>query len=294
MKIAITGAGGFLGQTLLVCLEKEHNIVAFTSRPEQLSEKVSGYDNILVSGNDNIVSYDFGGVDCLINCAFPMSEDDGLLAEGLRFVADTLKTAALGGVGSVINISSQSVYSRTRQYAADENAPVIPESKYAVAKYAAELLTNTVCCDIPHTNLRLASLIGVYFDKRLVNKFVKKVINGEPLRIVGGTQQFGFMDVRDAAGGISALLCKNPDKWAEVYNLGQNGGYTLIEIAHMVQKIGIEQGFAAVEIKTEPSDNVHNSMLDCSLFQKATGWKPGHKLENTIRDIFNRETGDKM
>lgn len=60
---------------------------------------------------------------------------------------------------------------------ADENTVLCLESKYAVGKYATELLVNAICGKaVLHTNIGLASLIGAGFDQRIVNKMVNQII----------------------------------------------------------------------------------------------------------------------
>ncbi len=287
MKIAITGAGGFLGTELLRQLSARDDITvyAFTFNFERVRDTFIKAQNIIPVDNSEVESFCYTGIDVVINCAFPRNVSDATFASGLDFIQKVIDKASSDKVGSFINISSQSVYSQIRENSADENEPCVLETKYAVGKYCSELAVNYAFKDIPHTNLRMASLIGAGFNQRLVNKFAQMIVDGTRLSIAGGKQLFGFLDVRDAASGIitAALSDKN---WDECYNLGTNNAYTLSELAEMTVKIGKEHGIEALPPEYSESDKWQNSALDCRKFCEKFSWEPQYPIETTIKDIF--------
>ncbi len=291
MNVALTGSGGFLGRAILELLTEypEISVTAFTSQRRQLSEMYRQWKNIIITDKDLVFEFPFEEIDVLINCAFPRNENETELASGLLFIRQLLESAVEGGVGAVINISSQSVYSQNRYEAADENAPVVLESKYAVGKFTTELLTNTICRRIPHTNLRLASLIGAGLEQRIVNIFVKQVLSGQQLHVVGGNQRFGFLDVRDAASGILKMLKYPVTNWKEIYNLGRNGSDSILEIAQCVRSVVKEQGIILPEMVLELSSAWQNSELNCQQFQTTFEWYPQYALKDTVVSIVEAE-----
>ncbi len=287
MKIAITGAGGFLGTEILrqlsVC--KDIIVYAFTFGFERERTSFVKSENIIPIDNNEAENFCYSDIDVLINCAFPRNVSDASFADGLNFLQKVIDKASVDKVGSFINISSQSVYSQIREKSADESESCVLESKYAVGKYCSELAVNSAFRDIPHTNLRMASLIGVGFNQRIVNKFAQMIIEGKQISIAGGNQLFGFLDVRDAASGIIAAALSDKE-WDEAYNLGTNKAYTLSEIAEKAVEIGKEFGFEALSPEYTESDKWQNSALDCRKFHEAFSWTPNYSLETTISDIF--------
>ncbi len=295
MKIAITGAGGFLGTELLrqLAAMKDIKVYAFTFDFERNRETYIKSDNIVSVDNSEAENFDYSGTDVLINCAFPRNVSDETFAQGLDFIQKVIEKAVRDKVGSVINISSQSVYSQVRTLKADENSPAILETKYAVGKYCTELLINTVCRNIRHTNLRMASLIGVGFNQRITNQFAMKVIEGEKITVTGGNQLFGFLDVRDAVDGIIKVALSDCE-WSEVYNLGTDTAYTLLEIAEEVVKTGREYGYNACSPIVEGEGKWHNSAIDCNRFFIKFNWKNSFVLHDTVSEIFMAlKKGDK-
>lgn len=288
MKIAITGAGGFLGTEILRQLSVNENILiyAFTFEFERQRTTFIKSENIIPVDNSEAGSFDFSDVDILLNCAFPRNVDDASFAAGLDYIQTILMKAVADGVGAVVNISSQSVYSQKRTEKADESSPIVLESKYAVGKYASELLVNSICAAVSHTNLRMASLIGVGFNQRITNKFAEMVKNGAQITITGGSQLFGFLDVRDAASAIIALMMADPVNWKEVYNLGTNSAYSLREIAEEAITVGKKMGYTAPELIVNESDDWQNSSLDCSLFHTDFAWQPEYSISATMESLF--------
>lgn len=289
MRLVITGSSGFLGTNLILELlnSTDYNIIAFTTNPNKLKDRYLMPDGRLMVISD-IGSIKWDEVDILLNLAFPRNSDGVQMAKGLKFIADLFMVAKKRGVGSVINISSQSVYSQFRKEPASEETELNLETKYAVGKYTTELLLNSICNDIPHTNIRLASLIGKGFDQRITNKLVLNAIKGEPIKIEGGRQRFGFLDVRDAARGITKIISSNSVKWSTQYNLGTSESYTLDEIAKCVIEVSKELDGKDVEYKLT-NDNVEidqNTQLNCDLFKEQFGFETKYILKDSIEEIY--------
>lgn len=284
-KILISGAGGFLGNELVQhFLETgDAEVYALTSQNERVKQKFSKYNQFHL-GDKGIKS-----VDIFINCAFPRNTDGMGIANGLGYITDLMESMNNSGCKAAINISSQSVYSPKRMEPADEADTINPETKYAVGKYASELLFNSIFSGIPHSNLRMASLVGKGFSQRITNKFVEMALRGEHLHIVDAVQRFGFLDVRDAADAIVKMAFSEPEKWEEIYNLGTNDSYLLREIAEMVVAVSEKNYGKRVEIEIEGIAECKNSSLNCKKFQEQFRWKPQYNLYDSILELFDAE-----
>ncbi len=281
-KIAITGAGGFLGQHLVSQLLKldDIHVYVLTSQKEALSRLFAGYSQFQVVDE---IPYE---ADMLVNCAFPRNFDGVQIAAGLHYISKIYCQAKAAKVKAVINVSSQSVYSETRKTQAYEDTELNLETRYAVGKYAVELLTNSVFSDIPHTNLRMASLIGCNFDQRLVNKFVKQIAVGKELNIPKTDQMFGLMDVRDAASAICSAITSDPSTWDIVYNVGIQGAYSIKGLAdHVVNFAKAHLGYRGI-VKISGTVGWKSSEINCDKFYERFSWKPCYSIDDTIEWLF--------
>lgn len=286
-QFLITGAGGFLGIELIRQLSntEQVKVIALTSQQEKLKNKYKNVPNVIILGRNDIFGTTFScsEVDIVINCAFPRNTDGVQFADGLLYIQKVLRAVTAGGAGAVINISSQSVYSQNRECAADENEILNLETKYAVGKYTTELLTNCICAGIPHTNLRMASLIGPGFDQRVTNKMVRSAVENHEITVMEGQQKFGFLDIEDAARGIIALA--GTDNWSEVYNLGTDSAYSMNDIADSVMESFWKMKNIKLSVKRQYIEDKRNTALNCRELKKKTGFSAQISLQESIDKI---------
>ena len=292
--VLITGAGGFLGGELIRQLseKKDYEIFALTSNKEKVMTEFSCIKQLFCFDIDDMKSgkIPWNKVDILVHCAFARASKGSELAKSLNFTNELFIEVVENKVPSIINISSRSVYGQLNKPLWIEKTPVEPDSLYALAKYTTELLTSNIKNisknNILATNIRLSSLIGNGLSERIVNKFVEHALKGETIRIIGGKQVFSYMDVRDAAAGIIALLSVNPQEWKEIYNLGNNKQYSLIDIANLVAEVGKNYVEESIKIEIEEKDICLDDGMDSSLFYMDTKWRPQYDMKDIIESLF--------
>ncbi len=287
MKVVITGASGFLGRELLrqARTNDELEIVAVTSRSEFIADHfgVRAIDGESFAMRDSLMR----NADVLLNCAFPRSEDPLVMASGMKYLEVIAKSIDELGFGAVIDVSSQSVYSQFRKQPATERTEVCLESKYAVAKYATEMLFDSYCRNAFCTHIRLASLIGAGFDQRLPNKLARKMSNRERVTIRDEGQRYGYMDVRDAASALLRLALSDPKKWHHEYVLGNKGACTISEVVLFLRRvIGRLNGMNPdVSISEKYGDERLNTEVDAALFYRTLEWLPRYSFEDSMEEI---------
>ena len=288
-RLVLSGAGGFLGSAIIrKAVNFDIKIVAITSRPQAIKNIYGNTCDTLETKKFLDGSCKFSGTDVFINCLFPTNADGYRMADGLEKVFQMMKAAEKSGDGAFINISSQSVYASQRIQPAVEGDPLCLETPYAVAKYSSESFCDHVFQGKPHTNIRLASLLGVGYDQRIVNRMVAQVLNGQELKIVGGMQRYGFLDVNDAAAGIVKMAMSNSGNWRPVYNLGRLESYTLIDVAQTIVSEMEKRGLSA-RYAVEEGTDTRNSSINAERFMMGFSWEPVIPLTQTIGDIIDRK-----
>lgn len=281
-RLIVSGAGGFLGENL-VNSAKDSGITVMAITSQMLK-----YNDIEVLETTSFLKngYLFSPDDVFINCMFPTNADGYKMADGLDKVYKLIFMAYVSGAESFINISSQSVYDSKREKPAKEDDELCLDTPYSVGKYSSEMYVNHVFNNRPHTNIRMASLIGVGYEQRIINRLVAQVFKGEVISVKGGMQRYGFLDVRDAADGLIKLSQSNSSAWKETYNLGRNGSCTLIELAKCICAEIKSNTDKDPEYLVSEGNDTRNSALDATLFMNEFCWEPKISLQKSVKDII--------
>ena len=287
--ILVTGASGFLGSELLrqLLAQSRYHIIASTDSVDKL-KSAFGTRNIDYVTREYLLSEEFVRMDirCAVNCAFPRNKNGYEMAEGLKYIENVFHQFARGGVHSLINISSQSVYDQARTCTASEEFALCLSTPYAVGKYMTERMTDIICNEIPHTNLRMASLIGPGFNQRVVNRLTEKALKQEVLSAKYSHQRFGFLDCEDAAAAVLSLLDISPSIWKTVYNVGNGKGYTIEEIVHSISSVFKEQNRVFPDISWESDELISSTSVDGSLLFGDTGFAAEISLDESVKRIL--------
>lgn len=291
-KFLITGAGGFLGTNLVDALSQlpGYRIYALSTHGNKLQqinkqENVQYYHkNDIFTDKDRLLLRDA----IVVNCAFPRNTSGSEMADGLQYIQKLFDRLEECDAKAVVNISSQSVYSQTREGLAVETTPLSLESTYAVGKYATELMLESACkkSRIPYTNLRMASLIGPGFDQRIVNRLVKRAVAGEMIHVVRERKKFGFLDIEDAVRAIVKLINIDPSRWAPIYNIGNGKEYSVEYIAERIEHVFNEAGLPIPSIHIENGVSSGTTGVAYNKFHKDTDFNPLIDLDTSIRRIL--------
>jgi nucleoside-diphosphate-sugar epimerase/biotin carboxylase len=295
--VLVTGANGYLGHALIKRILKEnYHIIAMGRSIEVLRELFKDYKDVSCVGVEDFYNSNLqlGQIDFLVHCAFARphySYEE--IADSLHFTNLLFSYSIQHHIPAIINVSSQSVYGTNHISDWNEKDKPMPETSYAQAKYATELLIDNIQIINKHgngTSIRLPALTGaanhVYKDEFLI-KLIKKVICSEIIEVYGGTQRIDLLNVRDAADGIAVLLMKDYREWSKVYNLSTGKTHSLNEIIELICSIGKEKYDLNAKIKSVQAVPKNSFGMDSKLFRYQMNWKSKYKLEDTIKSIFD-------
>lgn len=294
MRVIVSGAGGFLGKELVKQMrERDMDFLAATSRPSELIAEVGIQDRSVIDAKQLLQKDTYKEGDVVVNCAFPRTNDGIAMADGLNYLAQLIQCAMKSNASGFVNVSSQSVYSQYRAKPATESDVLDLESSYAVAKRGIELLLEAQSSCIPCTNIRLASLIGPNFNQRVPNRMVETALETGEIRVVDNGSQFGFMDVRDAAGALLRMLEFSTDVWQKTYNLSSGQCWTLTDIAQAIQEafgaiLGQLVEIDRVETQTIPISSLVDSRLFCTEFDWFPIWDKKSTIESIVNDLIGK------
>lgn len=216
----------------------------------------------------------------------------------------TFKTSVLGALNllglarkknaRILQASTSEIYGdplsspQTEGYHGNVN-PVGPRSCYDEGKRGAETLFHDY--GIQHgVTTKIARIFNTYGpgmapdDGRVVSNFIIQALSGEPITIYGnGTQTRSFCYVDDLIDGLM-LLMATPHDVSYPVNLGNDGEFTIAELAEIVlAKIGSTSTLVNSPI---PIDDPRQRRPDLRLAQKVLNWGPTVTLDNGLNQTI--------
>ena len=185
-NILLTGAGGFLGRQFLWHIKdsKEYFVYAVTSNTKKLNDIITAPNVQVVEKGAEI---NWSNIDIVLHSAFSRAGETSGYITSLEYAKEIFYDAISNNVPAIINISSQSVYGKNPNIPWSEDADLMPNDSYGMAKASAEILLDGIAKGSATivTNLRLSSIM---LNARFVNVFVQNAIEGN-LSLLYGTQK---------------------------------------------------------------------------------------------------------
>lgn len=291
MRVLITGINGYFAGELIKQLNADKNIeiIGVTSHPEKISNM--GNPRIAIVEGTSLFNEEvtLPQVDIIVHTAFCRKSNGRLLVESLEYFTNLVYWTVRHEVKGFINLSSQSVYGSEKEELPKEDGILNPSYLYAFAKYSSEHLMKEIAADrFIYTNVRLASLVGPSesVPNNVLCKFICSGLEGKEFKVVGGKQNFSFLDVRDAAEAVCKIIALPVHAWEKTYNLGPEKQTNIIEMADCVCKKVYEITGKRISYKFVSDDTYLNAGMNSSKLYEAIHWRPKYSFEMITEDTI--------
>ena len=267
MKIAVTGASGFIGKSVA----------------ENLIER--GIEVIPVSRSNTNYSIEslvqtLRGADKVIHLAAVRGGDGSMsdYHDNERITENLLNAMAEGDADRIIYASSRMVYSGEDAIPWKETDIPAPNSLYGISKLEGENL-----CDyysrkhgFGSTCIRIAQVMGTGEKVRnMMSVFLEKARCGEQLKVIGESRaKRQYIYVRDLAEVFCGLALESRAAGTpgqEVINAGMEQAYTNLEIAQAFSEV---YGLPEPEYDDSKPETITPSIMDVSKMVERTGFRP--------------------
>ncbi len=294
MKLVISGAGGFLGKTLLSLLETRSDVssvIALDLGIDSINDFKSNPKFILCKNSDFLAQKHKLEGYILINLAFARSQDFALVKSSCDWTFALLEKLVKSECKHIINISSQSVYDPRRTNPAQESDLPVLSELYDMGKYYIEkwIEDYSLKYKSKFINLRIASLVGPGFSQRITSRLIAKALEDGEISVNLNGQIFSYTHVLDMAEAIIAA-CEIPERhWNATYNVGSDETYTIEDIAENIDKILTQHGMNISIGRVLSEDNGINSSLNSSVFKQITNWQAKYLLANIISEEIENQ-----
>ena len=299
MRVAITGAAGFLGSHLADrFLADGHEVIGYdnflTGQPENLAHLARERRFYFV---EHDVSEPFtvtGALGGVLHFASPASPPDYQ-----RFPLETLRVGSLGTSNSLdiaraagarfLLASTSEVYGDPAVHPQPETYwgyvnSVGERSMYDEAKRFAEATTMAYhrSCGVDTRIVRIFNTYGPRMrphDGRVVSNFIVQALQGQPLTVYGdGQQTRSFCYVTDLIDGIYRLFLGDR---VEPTNVGNPGEFTMLELAALV--LELTGSNSTLEHRSLPADDPRQRKPDITTARTVLGWEPKVPLRDGLR-----------
>jgi dihydroflavonol-4-reductase len=314
MKVAVTGAAGFLGGNLVDRLAADGTSVRALVWPEagtdkQVSRGVEVVPADVRSAGDLEAAFDGCSVvyhlAAQTSLALTRRELLAVNAEGTRNVASA---AVRAGVGRVVYSSNLNLHVRGAGAFIDEEAPLQPANNYSAAKLLGEriLLEEHRTSGLGVVVARVGPTLGAGAVRWL--GFLRAIDSGD-YRIVGpGANRIQPLDVSDAVdalvrcantegseGRAYVIAGREPVSTAEFIKmvakeLGVRVGRSrvpgvLIAVHRVVGDAARRLGLGELPFHETVSFFKRDVAVDCSRAEREIGYRPGVPLDESIRSM---------
>lgn len=303
----ITGAAGFIGaRTSTMLIEQGHTVVGIDNINDAYDPRIKEYrlkklqalggfkfHKADISDKSSIDLFKDEKIDGVINFAaragvrYSVENPWAFLESNVNGTLNMLEVCRQFGARKFILASTSSIYGENPVYPTPETASSSePIQPYAASKKGAEALAYSYhhLYDIDVTVLRYFTVYGPAGRPDLaIFRFVKWIIEGEPIRINGdGNQSRGFTYVDDIARGTIAAL--KPVGY-EVINLGGHEVVTINELVEIVEELTGKT--ADVQYGPPNLADVSMNHADVTKAKNMLGWNPQVDLRDGIKNLID-------
>lgn len=292
MRIAVTGASGFIGTEVREALRRQGNAEVIGITRDEATAEGNDPGCRWVSSDYSLqsLSHALQGVDAVIHLA-AVRGTGGQISD--YHVNEIITENLLGamkqeGVPHIVFASSIAVYSDLSAIPWKETDPLSPKTLYGISKAACEYLCAYYCrssgmrCSI----VRAAQVMGPGEKNRnMMAVFLDIAGQGGQLRVIGRSRaKRQYIYSRD----LAEILCRTAYAKAGgslIVNAGMERAYTNLEIARLVNEAFGNQ--TPILYEDQKEEVIEPSEMNTGILTNTLGYEP-LTMEEALADIAGR------
>ena len=301
MRTLVTGGAGFIGSNLVdALLERGDEVTVLdnlsTGKKENLESAIAGgavladvdfrvgqaVNDLVSRVNPDVIFHLGAQIDVRKSVADP-AYDATINVVG---TINMLAAAQAAGVRRFVNASTGgAIYGEGRVIPAPETHPAEPEAGYGQSKLSAEGYCGLFrrLHGLSTVSLRYGNVYGPRQDPLgeagVIAIFCGKLADGgNPIVFGDGLQTRDYVYVGDV---VSANLAAADSDAGGAFNIGLGVQSTVMDIVHLLGKLGGRDDFQAEHAPDRPGEIMHIA-LDATRAREVLGWEPKVQLEEGL------------
>jgi dTDP-glucose 4,6-dehydratase len=291
MKVAVTGAAGFIGSNFCHLLARERadwpmvalDSLTYAGRRRNLAplDGRSNFCFVQQDVRDPAIGAELAGCDAVVHFAAETHVDRSLedpnafFSTNVEGTRNLLRAAAAAGVRRFIHIGTDEVYGSLDSGKSVESSPLNPTSPYARSKAEADRLVLEAAAvgAIEAIVTRCTNNYGpLQFPEKFIPLLIVKALAGEPLPIYGdGRNVRDWIHVEDHCRAVLTAL--EHGSAGQVYNVSADCELPNIEVALRILALTGRPESLLHFIGDRPAHD-RRYALDSSRLRTSLGWRP--------------------
>lgn len=307
-RVAVTGAGGFIGSHLAEELARQGAVVRAMVRyngagsrgfleemPAPLRRRIevrSGdvrdphFVEDFCEGQEVVFH-----LAALIAIPYSYEAPSSYAQTNVQGTLNVLQACRRGRVGRLVHTSTSEVYGTALYTPIDEKHPLQPQSPYSASKIGADALAESFyrSFGLPVTIARPFNTFGPRQSARaVIPTIASQLLSGAAELKIGALEPVrDFNHVADTVDGFLALAASKRCV-GQTVNLGSGRGVTIGRTADMLMRLAGRRAKIRVEkarLRPERSE-VYKLICGNAKAKRLAGWRPRRTLEQGLSDVL--------
>lgn len=293
MKIAVTGATGFVGKWLLKDFSDKHEFIIIGRKELGTYVNIDNnkYSYVCTDYTIPSLANAFKGIDAVIHLAAQRpsinykSEGFDVSIENIKMSISVIEACLINNIKNIVMASSISVYSSENPLPWREDMNVQPLGYYGIGKVTVENLSNFYNSKdkLNIKNLRIGRIVGTgEREGFMLTNFINQANRKETLKLYGkGIGRREYIYVRDVANAlVSAVEAENS---RGIYNIGTGVNTTHKDLAEIINKVFDNEG--NLELLEDKPEDTMEFLMNCEKAKNELNWKASWTLEEALQDM---------
>jgi nucleoside-diphosphate-sugar epimerase len=278
VDVLITGAGGFIGQTLVRRLRDEGCEVLALARAD---------GDVVAEATWTKLPAARWVIHLAGRSYIPDSWRQGEAFTEANVLGTQRALAYCKRHGARMVYASAYVYGIPARLPIAESDPVRPNNPYALSKYMGEQLCEFASRyqDVPATAFRIFNVFGErQRPEFLIPTLISQVLEGKEIRVMDLAPRRDYVFVEDVAEAFVKALAAPPG--FHCANIGSGTSYSVKQIIDVIQSAA-GTSLPVISQSSERPQEIPDVQADITLAREALGWSPRWTFAEGIRKVLN-------